>query len=180
MKIRATEIDLIPIEQIIPNPKNPNIHPPEQLAMLAKHVDFQGFRSPLIISNQSGFLVAGHLRLEMAKLKGDVKELPVMFQDFDTPAMEYAFLNADNELAKWSATDKSMVMLELSKFPELEIELLGFKEFSFEPIVGLELEEKIKDDLNKKFILEITFPNEMELADIRDDLTSRGYIVKEK
>jgi len=133
MKIRATEIKLVPIEQIIPNSKNTNVHPPEQLEMLTKHVDFQGFRNPLVISNQSGFLVSGHLRLEMAKHRGDVKELPCMFQDFESPAMEFAYLNADNELAKWANTDREKVTEYLKEFPELEIEMLGFQDF--EPLV---------------------------------------------
>jgi hypothetical protein len=42
------------------------------------------------------------------------------------------------------------------------------------------MEDELKDDMNKKFLLEITFPNDMEMMDIHDDLVSRGYIVKIK
>jgi hypothetical protein len=69
----------------------------------------------------------------------------------------------------------------------LDLETLDFEDFGlleYVPILNLEEmdeeENPIKDDLNKKYIIEVTFPNELELADIRDDLTSRGYIVKEK
>ena len=178
MQIKAKEIKLIPVEQLVPNPKNPNKHPADQIERLSKLIDFQGFRVPLIVSNRSGFLVSGHGRLDCAKHLG-IKELPVMFQDFDSEAQEYAFVVADNEIQKWAAIDMEMVKLEMQVF-DIDIELLGMKEFSVMPEHKFEMEDELREDMNKKFILEITFPNEMELADIRDDLTSRGYIVKEK
>ena len=138
MEIRSREIKLVPIEQIVPNPKNPNKHPKEQIERLSKIVDFQGFRIPLIISNRSGFLVSGHGRLEMAKLKG-VKELPVMYQDFESDAQEYSFVVSDNEIARWAATDLSMVNTEMLDLgPDFDIDLLGIKDFVIEPIEKFE------------------------------------------
>jgi hypothetical protein len=180
MEIQAKEISIVPLEQIIPNPKNPNKHSQEQVERLSRIFDFQGFRVPLIVSKRSGFLVSGHGRLEAAKLRG-MESLPVIYQDFDNEAQEYAFIVSDNEIQKWAKTDLSMVnteMLELG--PDFDIDLFGIKDFTIEPLEKFEMENELKDDLNKKFILEITFPNDMEMADIRDDLTSRGYIVKEK
>jgi len=87
MEIKSKQIELVPIEKIIPNPKNPNKHPQEQIDRLAKIIDFQGFRVPLIVSNRSGFLVSGHGRLDCAKSLG-VKELPVMYQDFENEAQD--------------------------------------------------------------------------------------------
>ena len=72
-----------------------------------------------------------------------------------------------------------MVNDELVSFPELDLELLGVKDFTIE-LEKFEMEDVLKEDMNKKFILEITFPNDMEMMDIHDDLTSRGYIVKIK
>lgn len=180
MEIKSKEIEIVPIEQIVPSPKNPNKHPKEQIERLSKIVDFQGFRIPLIISNRSGFLVSGHGRLEMAKLKG-IKELPVMYQDFESEAQEYSFIVSDNEIAKWASTDLSMVNAEMLEFgPDFNIEMLGLKEFAIEPIEKFEMEDELKEDMNKKYLLEITFPNDMEMMDIHDDLVSRGYIVKIK
>lgn len=180
MEIKAKEITIVPIEKIIPSPKNPNKHPKEQIERLSKIVDFQGFRVPLIVSKRSGFLVSGHGRLEMAKLSG-VKELPVMYQDFESEAQEYAFVVSDNEIARWAETDLSMVNLEMLDLgPEFDIELFGINNFTIEPLEKFEMEDELKEDMNKKFMIEITFPNDMEMMDIHDDLVSRGYIVKIK
>ena len=180
MEIRAKEIKMVPIGEIIPNPKNPNKHPKDQIERLSKIVDFQGFRQPLIVSNRSGFIVSGHGRLEMAKEKG-VKDLPVMYQDYDSEAQEYADMVSDNEISRWSTPDLGMINAEMIGLgPDFNIDLFGIKNFTIEPLEKFEMEDILRDDMNKKYILEITFPNELELADIRDDLTSRGYIVKEK
>jgi hypothetical protein len=71
------------------------------------------------------------------------------------------------------------VNAEIINFPNIDLEMLALKDFVIE-LEKFEMEDELREDLNKKFLLEITFPNAEELADIRDDLTSRGYIVKEK
>jgi len=78
---------MVPIDQLVENPKNANIHSEEQIQRLAKIIDFQGFRVPLTVSNRSGFVIAGHGRIEAAKVLG-MAELPVIFQDFDSEAQE--------------------------------------------------------------------------------------------
>jgi DNA modification methylase len=152
MEIKSKEILIIDINKIVPNPKNPNKHPKEQIERLSSIIDFQGFRQPLIVSNRSGFLVAGHGRLEIAKLKG-VTQLPVMYQDFDSEAQEYAFCVADNEIARWAQTDLSMVntdMLDLG--PDFDIDMLGIKDFVLEPI------EKFEPQSDEDAVPEVVHP----------------------
>jgi hypothetical protein len=72
-----------------------------------------------------------------------------------------------------------MINSELINFPDMDLELLGVKDFTIE-LEKFEMEDELREDMNKKFLLEITFPNDMEMMDIHDDLTSRGYIVKIK
>ena len=178
--IKAKEIKIVPIDNLIPNPKNANVHTLEQLERLSKMVDFQGFRMPLVVSNRSGFVVCGHGRLEMAKLK-KMKELPVIYQDYDSEAQEYAHMVSDNEIARWAKLDTEKVNTEALSINELDLDMLVILEFSVSPVQDIETGEvDLVDEMNKKFILEITLPNEMELSDMRDDLTSRGYIVREK
>jgi ParB-like chromosome segregation protein Spo0J len=180
MEIKSKEIKIVDIDSIIPNNKNNNIHNDEQKTQLKKIIRRSGFRSPLTVSNRSGFLVKGHLRLEAAKELG-MKEVPVIFQDYENEAEEFADLTADNAIAKQSKLDLSLINEQILDFgPELDIELLGIKDFTIEPLEKFEMEDELRDDMNKKFILEITFPNDMEMMDIHDDLTSRGYIVKIK
>lgn len=130
MQVRAKDITMVPISEIKPSPRNNNKHTDEQLMRLEKIMRHQGFRSPLVVSNQSGNLVAGHLRLQAAKNLG-FAEVPVSFQDFETDADEYSHMTADNALAAWSELDLAGINAILPDFgPELDLELLGLKNFS--------------------------------------------------
>lgn len=66
---------------LVPHPKNPNGHPEEQIRLLAKIIRHQGWRNPIVVSARSGFVVAGHGRLEAALLLGAV-DVPVDVQEF--------------------------------------------------------------------------------------------------
>lgn len=178
--IKSREIKIVDIDLLVENPKNNNVHTKEQIERLAKLINHTGFRSPLIVSNRSGFVLAGHGRISAAKIAG-LKELPVIYQDFGNEAEEYSFMTADNAIQGWSTIDLSLVNNDMLDFgPDFDIDMLGINKFNVEPLEKFEMEDELKEDMNKKFILEVTFPNDMELMDIHDDLTSRGYIVKIK
>ena len=180
MRIESKEIEQVDINTLVLNPKNNNKHSEEQIERLAKLIDNFGFRNPIVISNRSGFVIAGHGRILAAKKLG-ISLIPAMKQDFENEAEEYAYLTSDNAIASWAELDLGMVNAEMLDLgPDFDIELLGIKDFTIEPLEKFEMEDELRDDMNKKFILEITFPNDMEMMDIHDDLVSRGYIVKVK
>lgn len=138
MDVKAKEISLVDIDAIVFNPKNNNSHPDEQIDRLVKIIEHQGFRNPVTISKRSGFLVAGHGRI-MAARKLGIKEIPVMYQDFENEAQEYAHMTADNAIQSWSHLDLSAVNKEMLDFgPEFDLDLLGIKDFVIEPIEKFE------------------------------------------
>ena len=73
--------ELVPVEKLVPNPRNPNQHPEAQVALLAKVITHQGWRAPIVVSTRSGFIVAGHGRYEAAKVLG-LESVPVDYQEF--------------------------------------------------------------------------------------------------
>ena len=177
MEIKAKEVKIVSVDSIIPNPRNPNSHPKEQIERLCKLIKNTGFRSPLVVSNQSGFLVVGHGRLEAAKKLG-MKDVPVLFQDFKNEADEYAFLTADNAIGSWSELDIDKIKLETADFEEFDLEILGLKNFSIlEMVEELDDDDSEKDE-SEKLILQVELPNELELQDLYDDLLHKGYLVK--
>ena len=62
---------------------------------LLKVIKYQGFRNNNWISNQSGFIVAGHGRF-LAAIRAGLEEVPVIYQDFENAEQEYAYGVSDS------------------------------------------------------------------------------------
>lgn len=126
------------VDALISNPRNPNTHPEKQIKLLAKNIEHLGFRHPVLVSKRSGFIVAGHGRLEAAKILG-LKKVPVVLQNFESEAKEYAFLIADNRLQELSEMNESLrkeLLSELDGELGLEdIELTGFEDCELESMM---------------------------------------------
>lgn len=127
-----TQIEYVKIEDIIPNPKNRNIHPVDQIKRLSDLIKFNGFRQPVIISKRSGLLVSGHARIQAAKKLG-IHVIPAVFHEFKSEEEEYAFGISDNAIASWSELDLSNINIDISDLgPDFDIDLLGIKDFTIE------------------------------------------------
>lgn len=140
--IKINDIKNVKIKDITPNPANRNKHPKDQIERLTKIIQSTGFRTPLIVSNRSGYLVSGHCRLQAAK-KLKMTEVPVAYQDFKTEEEEYQFLVADNAVAAWAELDLKGIKLDLNALPAFDLDLLGLKEFN----IG-QMETEIVNDSN--------------------------------
>jgi hypothetical protein len=168
--IQAKEIQLVDIDSLVLNPKNNNKHPKEQIERLAKLIQYQGFRNPVVVSKRTGFVLAGHGRIEAAKIAG-LKEVPAMFQDFDNEAQEYAYLTSDNAIAAWAELDLSAVNTEMLDLgPDFDIDLLGIKDFVIEPMDGI-LPELSAEDPDCQ---QITFVLSNEQKDILDEAIAKA------
>ena len=104
--------DILAIDKIKPYPANANMHPEGQILILAKLIHGHGWRGPITISNQSGFVVRGHGRLQAAR-KLEAIEVPVDYQDYDSPEMERADRLADNRIQDLSEWDRTLLKEEL-------------------------------------------------------------------
>jgi hypothetical protein len=182
MQIHCKYSKLVPVETIIPHEANANRHPEKQVKIIAKLLEYQGWRAPLVVSNLSGKLICGHGRLEAAKLLGWT-EVPVDFQSFENAHQEIAHLYADNKSAALAEHDDAFMIEQIKDLDlgDMDFELLGMDDFILS-VEGAQLDEveSLVGDVDKKYILEVQFPNDMEMMDIHDDLTHRGYLVKVK
>lgn len=179
MKIKAENIELVDISSIVENPKNPNSHPKDQIKRLSKLIKNTGFRNPLVVSKKSGFLVVGHGRLAAAKaLK--MEKVPVIFQDFDNEAEEYAYMTADNAIGSWSELDLEQIKLEIEGFKDFDIEMLGIE--SFETKEEKEKEEKEKEekevDVDFLYKIEVDCMTEENQQMLMGELHDRGFAVR--
>ena len=113
-------------------PKNRNKHGQDQIERLAKLYKYHGIRHPIIISRNTGLIVAGHGR-KLAALRAGIKEMPVVYQDFDSSEAEYAFIQADNAIALWAELDLSSINQDLSDLgPDFDINMLGIRDFKLD------------------------------------------------
>jgi len=157
-KINCSYDNLVSFEDIKPHPKNPNTHSDEQIERLAKIIEYQGQRSPVVIDRKSGFIVVGHGRASAIKKIGWDK-IAVNYQDFDSEEQLYAHMTADNAIAEWATLDLSLINTELENMPDLDLDLLGLKDF--EAIAIEELDPQTDED---------------EVPGVIDPITKRGDI----
>ena len=137
MKHRCNYTRLEPIEKVIPNPRNPNTHPEGQIELLAKIIDFQGWRSPIVVSKSSGFIVRGHGRL-LAAQRLNLKKVPIEVQVYDNEAQEWADMVADNRIAELAEMDRATLkdLIEELDTGELDLDLTGFDQDSLEELMS--------------------------------------------
>ena len=104
--IHCAHDKMIPIEEMVEHPKNPNRHSPSQIMLLAKIIGGQGWRAPIVVSKLSGYIVAGHARLNAAQLL-ELPNVPVNLQEFKSEADEISHLIADNRIAELATMNQS-------------------------------------------------------------------------
>jgi hypothetical protein len=126
--VRCACSALVEVGKLNANPRNPNRHPDRQLDLYAKVIKHQGWRRAVVVSNQSGYIVTGHGAVEAAKRAGWAS-VPVDYQDFKTPADEFAHLLCDNslpELAELDQAQLSSLLAELETTDNFDLDLTGF------------------------------------------------------
>ncbi len=150
MKVKCSHTELVDIDLLTPNPRNPNKHPDNQITLLAKIMGYQGWRSPIVVSNRSGFITKGHGRLMAAKANGWT-QVPVDRQEYANEADEWADMVADNKIAELSETDLKMVNDMALELPEdFDLELLGIPDF--DAIETEELDPQCDEDEVPEYI----------------------------
>lgn len=129
--------ELVSIGKCVPNPGNPNTHPPKQISLLAAIIKGQGWRKPITISKRSGFVVSGHGRLEAAQVLG-ASVVPVEYQQYSTEAEEYADLMADNRIAELAEMNTSALadMLQSMDTGEIPLEMSGYTAEDLEDLLN--------------------------------------------
>lgn len=126
---------MMPVADLKPHPDNPWDHGKKQIAMLRAYIEIDGWRHPIIIDQDSGWIAGGHLRRLVAMDMG-LQEVPVDIQKFKSPARLMAFLKADNEIGNLRKLDPEkdtlfkMKMAQLD--PDLNVQLEGIGDFRLE------------------------------------------------
>lgn len=133
MEIKCAHDKMVETVSLNDNPLNANTHSESQIQLYADILKFQGIRKPIVVSNQSGFIVTGH-GLKRAALINGWHKVPVNYQDFESTDQEYAHCVADNELGRKSRTDYGRVNANVENMgPDLDLKYLALESFELEP-----------------------------------------------
>ena len=134
--VHCAHTEIVPIGKLKPYPANNKNHPDTQLDLLSKAIKAQGWRAPITVSAQSGYIVRGHARLEAAKRLG-LKSVPVDYQNYASVEAERMDRIADNRLAEigtWNMENLKTELLELDTGAQ-NMELAGYDESAMEDLM---------------------------------------------
>src|SRR5690348_9534717 len=124
----ASQIQLWPLDQLIPYERNARSHSDSQVAQIAASIGEFGFTNPIAV-NPGGRIIAGYARY-LAARKRKLKQVPVIVLEHLTETQQRAYRIADNQLALNASWDEEALRQELQSLIEeaFELDLLGFTE----------------------------------------------------
>jgi DNA modification methylase len=117
------------VQQLVPYPRNARTHSKRQIRQIADSIGAFGFTNPVLV-DRSGTIVAGHGRVEAAKLLGMKKVLTICLESLNEDQIR-AYILADNKLAEKAGWDNSILAIELQHLTSIDlgfdVSLTGFE-----------------------------------------------------
>jgi len=123
------KVERVPVASLEPYPNNPRTHSPSQIRQIAQSIRRFGWTVPVLV-DQSDRVIAGHARLEAARLLS-IKCVPTMRLQHLTEAETRAYIIADNKLAENAGWNQQLLAGELQFLSSLDVDfdltLTGFE-----------------------------------------------------
>lgn len=121
----------VAIRALRSHPHNVRTHSKKQTQLIATSIREFGFLSP-VIADEHGIILAGHGRVEAAKLAG-LTHVPVVRADQLSSEQKRAYVLADNKIAEHAGWDRERLALELGELSDLlptvglDVSITGFE-----------------------------------------------------
>jgi DNA modification methylase len=124
--LQSAEIEPVPVGRLRPYPGNPRTHSKKQVGQIADSIRRFGFTNPVLIG-EDGEIIAGHGRVEAAKLLG-LESVPTLRLAHLDASQRRAYVLADNKLALNAGWDQELLAIELQGLiaVDFDIEITGF------------------------------------------------------
>lgn len=136
-----------PVSDLKPRATNPRTHSKKQIRQIADSIERFGFTNPVLV-DRAGGIVAGHGRVDAAKLLG-IKIVPTIRLEDLTDTEIRAYVLADNKLAENAGWDREILAIELQGLDALDIDfditITGFDTPEIDVLIG-ELDADEEDD----------------------------------
>ncbi len=139
MKMPELKVQNLPINKLVPYINNSRTHTDEQVKKMAKSISDFGFNDPIAIDMLNG-IIAGHCRLEAAKLLG-LTEVPTIQLGHLTKEQQKAYVIAHNRLALDAGWDYEMLRVEMTEMQDagFDVGKTGFSDEEIESILNPEI-----------------------------------------
>ena len=146
--LRNLAVHNVPLSTLKPYAGNARRHSRKQIGQIARSMKTFGWTMPVLVDGDN-VVIAGHGRLEAAKLLG-LANVPVIRIDDLDEAQVRAYRLADNRLAEESSWDEEILRIELGELidltPEFEIVETGFAMGEIDMILGNANDEEPDED----------------------------------
>ena len=141
----TTEMQLVPVEKLIPYINNARTHSDEQIKKLRSSLREFGFINPVIIDRDYN-VIAGHGRILAAKAE-NISEVPCVFVDYLNDAQKKAYILADNRMAMDAGWDEELLKIEIESLQaeDFDLSLTGFDEKELASIFDSDTDAKDDD-----------------------------------
>lgn len=136
------------IQNLVPYARNARTHSKRQVRQIADSIRAFGFTNPVLV-NRSRMIIAGHGRVDAAKLLG-MKSVPtICLENLDEDQIR-AYILADNRLAEKAGWDISILAIELQHLTsvdlEIDVSITGFEVPEIDLILQEAAGEKEEED----------------------------------
>jgi ParB-like chromosome segregation protein Spo0J len=154
---------------LVPYERNARTHSKQQIRQIAESIRAFGFTNPVLI-NRSRMIVAGHGRVQAAKLLA-IKKVPTICLDNLTDHQIRAYILADNKLAEKAGWDNSILAIELQHLTSLDLDfdvsVTGFEVGEIDLILReVAAHEEVEEPVEISFGPAVTKPGDLWLLGI--------------
>lgn len=113
-----------PLDSMVPNPRNPRVHPEDQLERLTASIRRFGQTRPILARRENRMIIAGHGVAEACRRAG-LLEARVALWDVDQATAD-AFMLGDNRLGELGRDDPARIRELLREIGLADFESVGF------------------------------------------------------
>jgi DNA modification methylase len=159
-RIRDLKVETASVSSLRPYPRNARTHSKAQIRQIADSIREYGWTNPVLVDDQGG-VIAGHGRIEAAKLLGLINVPVIRLADM-TEAQKRAYVIADNKLAENAGWNRSVLGLEIQELIEIDplfdIELTGFAMGEIDVLIGEQAVEADRTAADRQPVIDPTQP----------------------
>lgn len=134
--------------ELRPSPRNSRTHSKKQIEQIARSIERFGFNNPILLGDD-GLIVAGHGRVEAAKLL-IMERVPTVRLSHLTPEQIRGYMIADNRIAELAGLDPQILAMEIGELLHLDLDFdvtdLGYEVAEIDMILVNENAEDTEEE----------------------------------